>query len=65
MKKSYKCYICCKTLDKIAIGLSKKLLGENGRLYCVECLANYLDTTEDELLIKAEEFKNEGCTLFQ
>ncbi len=65
MKKSYKCYICSKTLDKIATGLSKKLLGENGRLYCVKCLANYLDTTEDELLIKAEEFKNEGCTLFQ
>ena len=65
MKKSYKCYICSKTLDKIAIGLSKKLLDENGRLYCVICLANYLDTTEDELLIKAEEFKNEGCKLFQ
>ena len=32
--------------------------------YCMECLANYLDTTVDDLNDKIEEFKEEGCKLF-
>ena len=66
MGKNTRCYQCEATLDKIAIGLNKKLLGKNGiRLYCMLCLSNYLDVTVDELLEKVEEFKDEGCTLFQ
>jgi len=30
----------------------------------MECLADYLGCTVDELLDKIEEFKEEGCTLF-
>ncbi|KAF5067508.1 hypothetical protein LNN31_10275 [Acetobacterium wieringae] len=52
-------------LDKIVIGINKKLLGKDVEsFYCMECLAGYLDTTVDELLEKIEEFKEEGCTLF-
>lgn len=52
-------------LDKIVIGINKKLLGKDVvNFYCMECLAGYLDTTVDELLEKIEEFKEEGCTLF-
>ena len=29
------------------------------------CLADYLGVTEEELLAKVEEFKEEGCTLFK
>ncbi|MBQ8976514.1 MAG: hypothetical protein IJ078_03730 [Succinivibrionaceae bacterium] len=62
----HSCVICGKQdLSKDAIGINKKLLGENiENFYCIECLAQYLGCTVDELLDKIEEFKNEGCKLF-
>ena len=61
------CVICGKqNLDKDTIGINKKLLGEEIRyFYCMDCLADYLDCTVQELLDKIEEFKEEGCKLFQ
>jgi len=60
------CIICGKeNLDRDTIGINKKLLGESvANFYCMECLADYLGCTVDELLDKIEEFKEEGCTLF-
>ncbi len=60
------CYVCGKKeLEKDEIGLTKKLLGKDVKtMYCLVCLAEYLEVTEEELLDKIEEFKNEGCTLF-
>ena len=53
-------------LDKDTIGINKKLLGEKvNRFYCMDCLAGYLDTNVGDLLEKIEEFKDEGCTLFE
>ncbi len=53
-------------LDKDAIGINKKLLGEGiEKFYCIDCLASYLDTTVDELNDKIEEFKEDGCRLFE
>lgn len=62
-----KCYVCGKTpLTKNEIGLTKKLIDKEGQYYyCLPCLAEYLEVTEEELLAKIEEFKNEGCKLFQ
>ena len=46
--------------------LRKKLLGKDiVNFYCMECLADYLGCTVEELLDKIEEFKAEGCTLFK
>ena len=61
------CYVCGKKpLSKNESGLTKKLLGKNTReFYCLDCLAEYLEVTTDELLAKIEEFKEEGCTLFK
>lgn len=61
------CVICGQTdLDKDTIGINKKLLGiDIVNFYCMECLADYLGCTVDELLDKIEEFKEEGCTLFK
>ena len=60
------CIICGKeNLDRDTIGINKKLLGESvANFYCMECLADYLGCTVDELLDKIEEFKEEGCKLF-
>ena len=52
-------------LDKDTIGINKKLLGSSIKsFYCMDCLANALDVTVEELLDKIEEFKDEGCELF-
>ncbi len=61
------CVACSKKpLSKDTIGINKKLLGkEITKYYCMECLADYLGCTVDDLLEKIEEFKAEGCTLFQ
>ncbi len=66
-KQNVKCVSCFKeNLEKDTIALNKKLLGkEVESFYCLPCLANYLNTTVDELLDKIEEFKEEGCTLFK
>ncbi len=60
------CVICRKKgLDKDTIAINKKLLGTNvANFYCMDCLAEYLGCTVEELLDKIEEFKEEGCTLF-
>lgn len=61
------CVICGKRdLSKDTIGINKKLLGTNiDSFYCMECLADYLGCTVEELLDKIEEFKEEGCKLFE
>lgn len=62
-----KCSSCGKqNLSKNTIGLNKKLLGSDVEHYfCMECLADYLGVTVDELNEKIEEFKEEGCQLFE
>lgn len=62
-----KCVVCGKeNLDKDTIGLNKKLLSKNiTEFYCLDCFANYLECTVDDLQDKIEEFKEEGCTLFK
>ena len=61
------CYVCGKqNLDKDEIGITKKLLGKNEqRMFCLSCLAEQLEVTEEELVDKINEFKEEGCKLFE
>lgn len=60
------CLACGKTpLDKDVVGINIKLLGKEVKtFYCLDCLADFLGCTVEELLEKIEEFKEEGCTLF-
>ena len=62
-----KCYVCGKSpLSKDEIGLTKKLIDKKTtNFYCLSCLTESLEVTEEELLAKIEEFKEEGCTLFK
>ncbi len=61
------CVICGKSrLGRNAVGINKKLLGEKIRnFYCLDCLADYLGCTVQDLLDKIEEFREEGCKLFR
>ncbi len=60
------CVSCGKEpLDKNEVGICKKLLGEKTtEFYCLDCLAGYLSVTPQDILDKIEEFKSEGCRLF-
>ena len=61
------CYVCGKTpLSKDEIGITKKLIDKKTpKFYCLTCLAEQLEVTEEELIAKIDEFKEEGCTLFK
>ncbi len=66
-KKQYECTSCHKTpLTKDEIGASKKLLGSNTpEIYCLDCLATYLDVTPADIQEKIQMFKEDGCKLFK
>lgn len=60
--------VSCEKADLIQneIGINKKLLGkEIENFYCFDCLAEYLEVTPQDLLDKIEEFKEDGCKLFE
>ena len=63
----HSCYVCGKEpLTKDEIGISRKLKDKKtSKFYCIPCLAEQFEITEEELLAKIEEFKAEGCTLFK
>ena len=53
-------------LGKNEIGINKKLLGEQiESFYCMDCLAEYLCVSVQDILDKIEEFKDQGCKLFE
>lgn len=63
--RSKKCVSCNKSITRDEKGISMKLLGEDiQNYYCLECLADFLEVTISDLMDKIEEFKEEGCTLF-
>lgn len=65
-KRKNVCMECGSILKKDEVGLSKKMLVPDGTmLYCFSCMAEMIGCTENYLLEKVEEFKEEGCTLFQ
>lgn len=65
--KKISCVSCGKeALDKDEIGINKKLLGEQVEtFYCMDCLADYLGVSVEDILDKIEEFKDQGCKLFE
>lgn len=65
--KNIICVSCGKkNLTRDEMGINIKLLGEQiESYYCLDCLAEYLDVTTQDILDKIEEFKEEGCKLFE
>lgn len=65
MKKKKGCCECGAPLKKVEAALCKKLLGRDTEdFYCMDCLAEYLDCSKNDLEIKIQEFKEQGCSLF-
>ncbi len=59
------CKDCNKTLSKDEIALTKKLIDSNAEEFlCLDCMSSLLDCSVDDLKIKIEEFKEQGCSLF-
>lgn len=59
--------VCCgkEDLSHNTIGINKKLLGEKiESYYCIDCLSEFLEVTVEDILDKIEEFKEQGCKLF-
>lgn len=65
--KKVSCVSCGKeALEKNEIGINKKLLGEQVEsFYCMDCLADFLGVSVQDILDKIEEFKDQGCKLFE
>ena len=63
--KKIRCRQCDGEVAKDAASLNKKLVSKSvTRYFCLECLADYLEVSTENLIEKIEEFKAEGCTLF-
>lgn len=65
--KKISCVSCGKeSLEKNEIGINKRLLGEQVEsFYCMDCLADYLGVSVQDIWDKVEEFKDQGCKLFE
>ena len=66
MSNNY-CVSCSKQpLSKDELGINKKLLGEDIiTFYCLDCLADFLEVSLEDIIAKIEEFKEDGCVLFK
>jgi hypothetical protein len=59
------CAECANKLSKDEVALSQKMLGRTiTTFYCINCLAIELNCETDDLEIKIQEFKEQGCGLF-
>ncbi len=59
------CLLRQRRISKNEIGLNKKLIHPKiERMMCLTCIAEYFETTEEELIEMVERFKQEGCALF-
>ena len=60
------CNICESRLEKNAVGLNKKLFGRRlNKYYCMNCLSAHIDMSVEDLLCQIEDFKLQGCELFE
>lgn len=64
MKKKT-CCDCGKNVKKDEIALTQKLIDPDAvEFYCLTCMAEYIGCSEEDLHVKIQEFKEQGCTLF-
>lgn len=60
------CRQCGRSLSSDEIGLHKKMINRGATEYlCLACLAAHFHCGEDLLLKKMEQFREQGCMLFE
>ena len=66
MLKRIDCFICGKeNLSRNEVGLNKKLIGRDiDKFHCMNCMADYLEISIEDLEERIHEFKDSGCALF-
>ncbi len=63
-KKEY-CIDCSRQLTKDEIALNRKLISlDMTEFRCLDCLSVSFECEVEDLKIKIDEFKEQGCTLF-
>ena len=66
IKQKCYCRCCNRILSKDEIAINRKLLDVAiVKMFCVSCLASFLEVTEEDVLDKIDFFKENGCSLFQ
>lgn len=64
-KKKENCIDCGRQLTKDEIALNKKLISlDLTEFRCLDCLSVSFECEVEDLKIKIDEFKEQGCTLF-
>ena len=59
------CTDCKKKLTKDEIALSQKLIASDTKeFYCLDCFAENIGCSTEDLKDKIQEFKEQGCSLF-
>lgn len=60
------CSQCARPLTRDEIGLSKKLINRGTTVFfCLKCLSERFCVSEELLQEKIDDFRAQGCTLFQ
>ena len=66
MAEPVRCVRCGAPLVKDDIAMTRKMINRGAEsFFCLSCLADHFELTEDILREKIREFKAMGCTLFQ
>lgn len=64
-RKRKTCCACSRPLTKEEVALTQKLIDlDTDTFYCLDCLAEYIGCTVEDLQSKISEFQEQGCTLF-
>ena len=65
MAEPARCARCGAALKKDDVGMTRKMINRGAKeFYCLACLADHCELTEDVLREKIKEFKAMGCRLF-
>jgi biotin operon repressor len=66
MKNKKTCFNCGQLVAKDVVALHKKLFSDNvDRFFCLPCLADYMECSEEDLKRLIKELKERGCVYFK